>query len=329
MATTPGVAGPRASFREGPVQFSPMTWGRTDSHAKCIAWAQELPADAEVSTAEVLARLVLEDGRLRRAVERGTARSRKPAPRSTEVVAGAADHDRPAPWPKRVRAGWRELKLAAVVAGIALPLLGVVLFPDWRTPHSARRMHSESLMSVVADAFAATAVLHLVMLTVWAVRPGAFSGSILRYLHIQITVVAAVIFAPVLGVLFLASGGESGGWALLAILLAVLLAILGFLAEASERTSRHSEDNSVRRIARMLQEDPDPSGESGTVRGPVRELRRVLRRFPDDDREALMRCRDDVIDVLVARGLVDATLVRRLKGLPFEQMHEAADAAGG
>lgn len=298
-----------------------MTWGRTDSHAMCIAWAQALTADAEVSPAEVQARLVLEDSRLRRAVERRTGRSRRRAPRSPEGPARAADHDGPAPWRQRVSDGWRELKLAVVVAAIALPLLGLVFFPDWRTPHSARRVQTESLISVVTDAFVATAVLHLVLLAVWTVRPGAFSGSILRYLHTQITIVAAVVFAPVLGVLFLGSGGERGGWALLAVLLAVLLAILGFRAEVSERTSRHSVDDSVRRVARIIREDPDPSGKGGSERGPVRELRRVLRRLPDEDREALMRCRDEVLAGLLERGLLEDDVARRAAALPFEQMH--------
>ncbi|MFQ6485825.1 hypothetical protein [Brachybacterium epidermidis] len=309
-----------------------MTWGRSGSHDACVAWARQLPTDVAVSPAEVQARLIIEDHRLLGALSRGWEKSRTaPAPDENRDSADeASELDGPgiARWRRRASAAWRRVKLAVIIAIIVMPLLGLLFVPSWRTPDSVSRARFEILIPLVTATFAVTAVLNLLMLAIWAVRPLAGGGGCLRAIQMQITVIAAVALTPYLGLLFLATLGERGGWPLLMMALAVLTAFLSFQAETSTRSTRHATAAMVREVARTVGEDPDLKGEHGGPRGPVRELRRARRRLPQDDLDELERCRADVLRALVERHLMDTEVARRAAAVPFERMHLTGSMAG-
>lgn len=297
-----------------------MTWGRSSSHAACVAWARALPDDAEVSLFDVQARLILEDRRLLEAVTRQTVVHHRTEPETDDRLQSR--------WRRRAAALWSQLTLVIVLAVTALPLLGVVLLPSRRTPDRVERIRLEMLTDFVTIAFTFTAILYLLLLAIWAVRPLALHGSCLRVAHVVTTIIAAVIYAPYFGLAFLLSGGQRGGWPLLIMTITAALAYLNLMTVGTSRSDRQAVASGVRQVARILREDPDLSGDLEDVRGPARELRRVLRRVPEEDREALERCRDSVMDVLAARGMVDADRVGRVRALPFEQMHDAAGEVG-
>lgn len=143
-------------------------------------------------------------------------------------------------WRRRAAALWSQLTRVIVLAVTALPLLGVVLLPSRRTPDRVERIRLEMLTDFVTIAFTFTAILYLLLLAIWAVRPLALHGSCLRVAHVVTTIIAAVIYAPYFGLAFLLSGGQRGGWPLLIMTITAALAYLNLMTVGTSRSDRQA-----------------------------------------------------------------------------------------
>ncbi|EWS82443.1 hypothetical protein BF93_10825 [Brachybacterium phenoliresistens] len=271
--------------------------------ADVVEWARQVPGPVDLGEAE--ARLILRDERLVGAV-RGTSARRRDAAARAERAAGPAH--------RRI-AGW---VLCAVL--VLLPALPLLLAPGRRFGRWFTREQAALFFDVTAVCSTLMCLVLAALLIAGIVRPGRLIGP-------RLAAAGATAAMGVILPLFLLVVGvfeTPDGWQLRLIpyLLALALALATLKTLISRRHRRHHLQQDLEDVRQRLRADADAAEQQEGARGPVRELRRVIRRLPRLEQEGLDRDRQRVLEALRRRGAISEETAVMATELPLGRWHE-------
>lgn len=276
-----------------------------DEHedADVVEWAWQVPGPVDLGEAE--ARLILRDKRLTGAV-RGTSARRGDAAARAERAA------RPA---HRQIAWWMLFGLF-----LQLPVLPLLLAPGRRFGRWYTREQAALFFDVTAVCYTLMCLVLIVLMIAWLMRP-------LRLIGLRLAAAGATAAMGVILPLFLLVVGvfeTPEGWPLRLIpfLAALVLALANLKTLLSRRNGRHHLQQDLEDIRQRLRADADPDGQQEGPRGPVRELRRVIRRLPQPEQDGLDRDREQVLEALRRREAISEETAAMAAELPLGRWHE-------
>lgn len=290
-------------------------------------WA--LGVEGPVDLGEADARLLLEDKRMSKAVRQATRKleiAGKQSRCTTRRARGRADglgarNEIPAAPSARERLcdALRELRHAGLFVVLFIPVLPM-LFPPGGRYGGVSEPAALRFFEVTFASYLLVCVIQLTLLAAWALNP--LRWQLIRMLSGWTTLLMLVVVPW--WMLMAATPIHPRIWApqLIPFGLAMLLAAANLWAAASERSRRARCEEDIQQMRTMLQADPDADGLEDGPRGPVRELRRIIRRLPEPEQKALDRRRVAVLGTLEARGLITPQRAERAAELPLGRWHE-------
>lgn len=266
---------------------------------RAIRWART--THGPITFGEIDARLVHADSRLARAVH--------------DSLAKHTDGGLPDPPPMGPR-GWGNRRLGLWALLVLLPTAALFALPSRHTRTSAA---AERFFNVTYYSFLAVDVMLLLLFAAWLVNPVRWFGT---RLTLSLVTLSMLLTLP-LPILVLAALDGIDDWLVRStpLLVSTALVAANLWATFSARTRTADEVAAVDWLMVVLRHDPDEADASG-ARGPVRELRHVVRRLSAADRSDLDRRRSRVLAILRERDLVSATDARQAAALPLGCWHE-------
>lgn len=225
---------------------------------------------------------------------------------------------------ERWRDALRELRRAGLFVVLFIPVLPM-LFPPGGRYGGVSEPAALRFFEVTFASYLLVCAIQLTLLVAWVLRPLRWEWTRLLSAGITLLMLLCVPWWMLMGTVEVPP--RIWGPQLIPFGLAMPLAAANLWAWKSERSQRLRRLESIAEMRTMLREDPDPEGAEDGPRGPVRELRRTIRRLPKKDQLALERHRSDVLGVLETRGLITPRIAEQAGDLPLGRWHALDERA--